>query len=344
MLEKPEIPDSAIAACMHTNYGLQVTGVDFLPLGADASTAVYHLTTRGAGDYFLKLRRGAFEKASVLLPHFLHQQGIEQIVPPLPTKDRALWAQLKEYTCILYPFIEGRSGFEIKLTGAQWRLFGDSLRRVHSVVLPPELRSLIATESFTSHWREQLTHFQEMVVHQIFDNPAASRLAAFMREHREEIGHLVKRASQLAASLRSQPPQPVLCHTDIHAGNLLLTPRGDLYIVDWDQPLLAPRERDLMFIGAGIGDTWNTPREERLFYQGYGPAEVDLTALTYYRFERIVQDLAEFCKEILLGTVGPADQEQGLRFFTSQFAPGSVIDLALQTDERLKKFSSTGAA
>lgn len=146
MLEKPDLPDSAITACMHTDYGLQITAVTFLPLGADAGTAVYRLTTRGTGDYFLKLRRGAFERASVLLPHFLHRQGIAQIIPPLPTQNGALWTHLEDYTCILYPFIEGRSGFEIELSGSQWHSFGAALRRIHSVDLPPQLRSLIPSE------------------------------------------------------------------------------------------------------------------------------------------------------------------------------------------------------
>jgi spectinomycin phosphotransferase len=92
-------------------------------------------------------------------------------------------------------------------------------------------------------------------------------------------------------SHRSRPLEPVLCHSDIHAGNLLLTSDGDLYIVDWDNPILALKERDLMFIGGGVAGIWNKAREEALFYQGYGSSDINLIALTYYRYERIIQAL-----------------------------------------------------
>jgi hypothetical protein len=42
-----------------------------------------------------------------------------------------------------------------------------------------------------------------------------------------------------------------LCHSDIHAGNILIDVNDDFYIVDWDNPILAPKEHDLMFIGGG---------------------------------------------------------------------------------------------
>lgn len=32
-------------------------------------------------------------------------------------------------------------------------------------------------------------------------------------------------------------------------------------IVDWDEPIMAPKERDLMFIGGGVANVWNDPSE-----------------------------------------------------------------------------------
>ena len=34
-----------------------------------------------------------------------------------------------------------------------------------------------------------------------------------------------------------------------------------IYIVDWDEPIMAPKERDLMFIGGGVANVWNKPRK-----------------------------------------------------------------------------------
>jgi len=68
---------------------------------------------------------------------------------------------------------------------------------------------------------------------------------------------------------------------------------------------LAPKERDLMFIGAGIWDSGHVPTEEEsLFYQGYGQTKINHDAICYYRFERIIQDIAEYCEHIILSDEG----------------------------------------
>ena len=59
----------------------------------------------------------------------------------------------------------------------------------------------------------------------------------------------------------------------------LVGPGDALAIVDWDTPIVAPKERDLMFVGAGIGDIWREPWEADAFYRGYGPTTVDRAAL-----------------------------------------------------------------
>ncbi|NLH00174.1 MAG: aminoglycoside phosphotransferase family protein [Chloroflexi bacterium] len=337
MLEKPSIPEERIIEQVSQSYGLPVAKAVFLPLGADVDSAVYRIETAGSGAFFLKLRKENFEETSILIPRYLYDCGIQQIIPPLKTVDSRLWSGLDAFTCVLYPFIEGRSGFEADLTGEQWIAFGAALRRIHSIKLPTELHSKVAGETFSPHWRERVRRYQALVEQACFDDPISAKLADFMRAHRAEISHLVDRAWELAGEMQSQPLEPVLCHSDIHAGNVLLAENGPLYIVDWDNPILASKERDLMFIGGGVGETWADPRNEELFYQGYGSTEIDLLALAYYRIERIVIDIAEFCEQILMSGSGDDDREQAFRFFTGQFAPGDVIEIALRTDQQLRE-------
>lgn len=89
-----------------------------------------------------------------------------------------------------------------------------------------------------------------------------------------------------------------------------------------------------MFINMGMGR--EGPREEALFYRGYGlekePVDVNRTALAFYRYERILEDIAAFCQELLLTTAGGEDREQSYHYFTGQFLPGSEVDVAFMTD------------
>src|SRR2546423_1472879 len=55
------------------------------------------------------------------------------------------------------------------------------------------------------------------------------------------------------------------------------------------QVMLAPKERDFIFV--------RHPHAEA-FFQGYGQAEIDWVALTYYLWERVVQDLIECTQNV----------------------------------------------
>ena len=110
-----------------------------------------------------------------------------------------------------------------------------------------------------------------------------------------------------------------------------------LYIVDWDAPLLAPKERDLMFIGGGIDNIWKNKHDESIFYEGYGKANIDFAMLAYYRYERVIEDLAAYGEQLLLTDEGGADREEAYERFTGNFEPGQTIEIAEKTDKLLAK-------
>ena len=333
MLEPPPLPLATIASCLRAAYGLEPAAPEFLPLGYDVNTAVYRVRVPGGTSYFLKLRRGAFDEASVAVPYWLHSHGIGPLIPPLATLDGALSARLDDYHAALYPFVEGRSGWGVELSAEQWRTLGQAVSRMHAAELPSALIARIAPETYTPVWRERVLAYQQMADVATFADPVAARLAGFMRERRAEIRALVERAGRLAAVVLGKALPFVLCHADLHAGNVLLGPDDALYIVDWDTLTLAPKERDLMFVGAGLDPAWDSDRASRLFYEGYGPAAVDAAALAYYRCERAVQDIAAFCEPLLLGDSGGADRAQSLEYFVDGFRPGHTVDVAFRTEK-----------
>lgn len=125
----------------------------------------------------------------------------------------------------------------------------------------------------------------------------------------------------------------MLCHSDIHGGNVLIDGNDIIYMVDWDDPIMAPKERDLMFIGGGVANVWNKSHREGFFYKGYGKTEINMTILAYYRYERIVEDIAEFGQQLLLTSAGGQNRIELYKHFIAQFEPQGVVDIACKTDE-----------
>jgi spectinomycin phosphotransferase len=133
--------------------------------------------------------------------------------------------------------------------------------------------------------------------------------------------------------LMGRPVDFVLCHADIHTANILVD--GDkLFIVDWDQPILAPKERDLMFV---VGGGEIRSREEELFFEGYGETAVDWLAVAYYRYEWGVQEIGDFGERVfLLAEVSDITREDSVRGFRQLFQPGDVVDTAYQSEVMLQ--------
>lgn len=334
MLEKPDLPDDKILDSLRGEYGLKIVEITFLPLGADVNTAVYRAVTDEGTPYFVKLRRGVFNELTVQIPKLLHDQGIRQIIAPLPTQSGQLWAELDEYKVTLSPFIEGQNGYEAGLTEQQWVELGHVLKAIHTTAVPPSLMERIPKEMYSPQWRESVRRFQAQAENTTYADPVSAELAAFLKLKREVISRLVDRAERLAAILQTRLLPFVLCHADIHAWNVLIGADGALYVVDWDTLTFAPKERDLMFIGGGLYRNSRSP-EETLFYQGYGQTQIDHVALAYYRYERIVQDIAAYCEQILLTQGDSPDRAEGLRQLMSQFQPNEVVEIAFETDKKL---------
>jgi spectinomycin phosphotransferase len=333
MLEKPDLSDDTISACLHQSYGLRIQHVSFLPIGW-VNNAVYRVTADTGTAYFLKLRRGSFDEIAVAVPAFLHAQGIRQVMYPIATTTRDLWVHAHGFDWILYPFFEGKTGFELALSKAHWIALGEGIRAVHSTRLPAALAERVPREDYSPRWRDSVRTFHKQVERERYDEPIAASLAAFWLTKRDEIEWIVERAEQLALALRSRALTFVVCHSDLHGRNVLVSAGDELTIVDWDEPILAPKERDLMFIGGGVGGIWNNDQETSWFYQGYGQTEIDLVALSYYRYARIVVDIAENAERIF-GMHGSVEERQKGLGLANQFLPNNVVDIAHRTYQQL---------
>jgi spectinomycin phosphotransferase len=331
MLEKPDLQDEKIIACLHDSYGLTITNIEFLPLGYDAYAAVYRVIADDGQPYFLKARKDARCEHWVRIPRYLKDQGLEQVVAPLPTTTQELWGTVEHFTLILYPFIEGEVGMEVGLSDSQWTAFGAFLKQLHTTRLPSELMEQLPKEDFVPNrkWTGVVRQLQAEVQHRDYDNPFEKELAAFWRTKHEEIGKIVDRAEQLGRLLQNKPLEFVLCHGDIHTANLLLSPDEKLWVVDWDQPILAPKERDLMFV-VGTG-----AREGELFFRGYGETDVDSLVLAYYRYEWVVQDMGDFAERVFLTpATGDETKQDSVQGFMARFELGDVVEAAYASDNK----------
>jgi len=105
----------------------------------------------------------------------------------------------------------------------------------------------------------------------------------------------------------------------------LIDAAGELWVVDWDGAVLAPKERDLMFVVGGISARLVTPRTTEEFFEGYGETTVDALALAYYRHAWAIQDIGGYAERALRGY----EPDEAARIFAGLFQPGEIVAIAL---------------
>ncbi|MET8082445.1 aminoglycoside phosphotransferase family protein [Micromonospora sp. NPDC005237] len=308
MFDKPGVDERLLAAEVAAAWAVDVADLVFMPVGLDGQAWAYRVDTFDGERYFLKMRRGEFTQAAVLLPRFLRAQGVRQVVAPIDLPGGRVIRGFGDYQLLLYPFHAGGSLWGRGLTDRQWVEYGEFLGRLHAVKPSADLAAVLPVETYRSSAGERLRILGEQAAASEALGTFWDRYGAALHRLSATVDHLASRVTQ---------SQHVICHADIHPGNLLADGDGPLHVVDWDAPILAPRERDLMFVySQDFGDHPVNAHRARLFRRGYGPLEPDQTMLSYYRAERHLDDVALFLRSVLNPESSPESQANDLHWLT----------------------------
>ncbi len=286
--EQPGIPEERLRACLREQYNVNPVTLEFLPLGHDYDAGVYRAVSEQGTVYLLKVTMRSLYEPRCLVPRYLHDAGITAVVAPIPTLSGALWVQLEGWTVIVYPFFDGDTGWT-GMTNEQWKKAGAIFKQIHQVTVPPAGFESLRKETFDpTEYVSWIRTFEAQHLQELHSGSASQRtLCASWVEHQPTIHTIVTSMEKLAEVLQSRTIPYVICHADLHASNLIRDLTGNVFVIDWDEVMLAPRERDFIFVREPYAAA---------FFSGYGQTEIDWIVLTYYLWERVVQDLIEYAR------------------------------------------------
>lgn len=323
MIEKPSITDKKIVSDLQQHFSIPVVGIEFLPLGWDAWS--YRVDAENKA-YFLKVRKGLPNPAGILLPRYLSDQGIKQVMAAFPSAKDELWEKVGDFYFILYPFIVSRQVMGVGMSDTHWVEFGSILKQLHTAKLPPKILNEMKREIFVPPRLEWIKEIHAQVKMHKYDDPFQKEVAEFWLENYSTISLILERTEILVKQMQEAKVKFVPCHGDVHTGNLLITEDDKIFLVDWEDTRLAPKERDLIFLPGDLGT-----REEELFFQGYGAPEIDPLAQAYYRHHWCIEDMG-FAEHIFTTEdVGEKTKRDAIFWFKHLFAKGSSIETALDT-------------
>ena len=329
-MQKKTTQEQQIIDLLNVHYGIDIHAVHLILGGADMNAFGYKADSQ-SNSYFVKQKYGDHDEINLSIIRLLHDSGIKEIIFPIHTIDAKLFKQLDQFKIIVYPFIHAPNGFSQSLTEKQWNQLGKVIRQIHETSVPSSIQQQLRKETYSAQWREIVRSFYSKMEFDKSDDKLTAEFKSFFNQNIDSIHQLVDSSEELSKKIQPDIDNYVLCHSDIHAGNVLVVNEESIYIIDWDEPILAPKERDLMFIGAGVGNVWNKPHEIHYFYEGYGKTNVDKTILSYYRHERIVEDIAVYGQDLLSQTQNAQSRIESFKHFKEMFDLNDVVEMAFAT-------------
>ncbi|MEI6690289.1 MAG: phosphotransferase [bacterium] len=322
--------NNTISTCLTEQYGITPTNILPLEGGADQNASVYHVTTADT-SYLLKLRQGDYDEKPLLIQQYLHNKGIVEVRAPITTLDHRIAATSGAYNLVLYPFIVGKSTAEAPMSLENWVVFGQVMRRIHAMKIPETIHSSLQIETYSSKYPAAALELLSKIKGQSYLKKVAAKSAKVINEQSSKIDALIAKTNNCREFVLAQSLPLVLCHGDIHAGNRFISNQGEFRIIDFDEPILAPKERDLMFVGGGVINT-DSSQETESFYQGYGSTSISKTAIAYFRCRRVLEDIVLFGDDIFGSELEGSDDEINFGYLLSNFTPGGVLDIAMESE------------
>ncbi|HET8684809.1 MAG TPA: phosphotransferase [Micromonosporaceae bacterium] len=334
-----------LRAWVREDFGVDLGLLDEVRHGADEAAQLWRATSTSDGRYAVKLSGGG-TPAGLLVTDHLARYGVPGIAGPVRTRDGRLWSARDGRRLSLAPWVSDHRALDGGMTAGHWAAYGALLARVHATPVTEELAAALPRES---HTHERARSLHQLVERRIGAGPADDLAEAMVRRWHDAAGQvrtLLDQADALGGELRGRPEEGVVCHGDPHLGNLLLGEDGrdgPVWLVDWDDAVLAPPERDLMFVTGGVlAFAPVTGPEQEWFFDGYGPVETDRTRLAYYMCVRAMEDLFDFAAHVLdARDHAEAERAEALSIVDGLLSPAGLVTLAIASLREIGRTSAT---
>ena len=188
--------------------------------------------------YFAKLdyfkRHQALFKNSLPVVHYLSSNGIDFISKVMKTCKDKLFVTFNSAILGVFEWIDGENLETDDTKAHEYQMLCDVYRLTkQGFNIPIAEFSEDAANRFYEKWERLKT---------APSNKANDDVLLILKQHENKLHHCFSRLSLISRLCRSEPPEFYLTHGD--AGGNFLVSSGRFFIVDWDEVMYAPLERD----------------------------------------------------------------------------------------------------
>jgi spectinomycin phosphotransferase len=307
MLTEPMmIERTVIQTALQKAYGLTLHTLTFVPKGE--TSWGYIIDTADGRRYFLKIFGSTITDVAALslTYHLAHDCHIETVTSPLPMQSGDVVLPLHPYQAALFPYIDGQTLAGRQPTPRVARAIGQALARIHACV---DTRAHCRrVEQFEITIRDRLLATLHIIADEAqvlegYKGAVRALLAPRVPKLRDQLDLF----HQVQQDLRKRELDLVVCHGDPTPGNIIVASDGHVALIDWDDVLLAPKEKDLMFF---LDD------DSQDVIAGYervaGSIQLNQDILRFYQYQWTLGAITTFSSRIIFENTSDAQNAHDL--------------------------------
>ncbi len=308
MLSEPSINSNEIRTKIEEIYGKSVINLTSVREGE--TSWGYKVETQNNEIFFFKIYASLedYKLRFDLIFKLFNNCGIRNITHPIKTHKGEYVIHLDKYPVALFNFISGFNASEKPLNEKERFRLGELIGRIHKAKDTLDFQLM---EDFIYGNTKRLLETLENASLYIHDESQYRRkVALLLIENKEKLLNHLHILEEQGYKLRSQQLDFVICHGEPHQWNTMVNEQGEIFLVDWDDSLLAPKEKDLIFI-----------KNDTIKLEGYrsiiGDFKLNEDVLHFYDLEWSISEIDVWSSKLLFGVANDIQNQHDLEVFNS---------------------------
>ncbi len=304
MVTEPNIDKDRLRTLIEKEFGIRVLNLTFNPKGWASWS---YIVDSSNAKYFFKIYKDTnFDPQVFEFTNRLSDKcEIKNISYPIKTKSGNICLILDGYKAVLFNYISGVTASKQKLNDDQLEQLGELLAKIHKskdIIGPYPKR-----EDFDNPFKEKIVNLLNQLDKVKPENEYQEEAKGMYLRYKDVFLNEIKSLDQLRSDLIKMPDiEFVNCHGEPSPNNIMIGEDGEIYLIDWDFPFYAPKEKDLIFFEGKYSQ----------IFKEYGKISQDKIihekAESFYQHLWKAQEISDYGTELLLNDIAQKEYEANL--------------------------------
>ncbi len=241
----------------------------------------------------------------------------DKMAVPILTVNGAYKVETPDYVLVVFPLIKGTAMGETRLDRKQIHQLASALAELHSYDSYISIPTDLITEDYSLPFLSELSAMLDL-------RKMPEDLVEILKTYYSTIKGGIEILKEMARYLKNSNLHKVLCHTDLHGGNLMWD--NNLILIDWEGMRLAPVEADLFIFTEGFFFDYASDEFMSEYKSIKKDYEENTEAMLFYCLRRRLEDISEFIHSAVYDQLSDQDLENTLRYLREECVKLSVLE------------------